>query len=550
MTQLQLNPRPADPSYNRTDDRRVPTPRATALWLFTALCACAQMASDSDAVYGGPWTGSGAPSAPLPFDLDSPASDESEETAGTNPFVMAAHDPLSTFATDTDTASYELFTRYIAEGRSPDPLTVRLEDFVNYFDYEYPTPLPDAEPPFSVALTRARHPLTEGTTVLRVALQGKAAPEQEKRPANLTFLVDVSGSMQAADKLPLVQQVLRQALDLLEPDDTVAIVTYASDTRVRLEPTRVAERARIVEEIEGLSAGGSTAGASGIQLAYAEASQGFIQGGINHVVLCTDGDFNVGPHTTRELVELITEKRRSGITLTALGFGLDNLNDDMMEAVSNAGNGFYGYIGDEDQAAEYVRDRLLSTMTLIAKDVKVQVEFNPEHVEAYRLLGYENRALADDDFRDDIVDAGEVGAGHRVTALYELVLAGGALPVVDGAPPATDGEPYAGAREVQPGELVRVKLRYKAIAAGETDPAREVVSSLPPAAPEALAPADADLEWAVGVAAFAELLKQSPYALPEQLDALDALFASRADRDPNRAELYSSFRAWQTWQGL
>jgi Ca-activated chloride channel family protein len=319
-------------------------------------------------------------------------------------------------------------------------------------------------------------------------------------------------------------------------------VSYASDTRVRLEPTRVGDRASIAREIDALSAGGSTAGASGIELAYAQAQRGFLQGGINHVILCTDGDFNVGPRSNQELVALIAQKRRSGVTLTALGFGTDNLNDSMMEAVSNAGNGFYGYIGSESQAAAYVHERLLSTLTLIAKDVKVQVEFNPEQVLAYRLLGYEDRAIADRDFRNDLVDAGEVGAGHRVTALYELVLSGGTVPLALGAPAASSGASYQGAREVQSQELVRVKLRYKQVDAAPDDPAREVLSSLSPNAVSGFAEADSDLAWAFGVATFAELLKHSPYASAAQLDALEAIFAAQAGRDLDRAAFYRLFR--------
>jgi Ca-activated chloride channel family protein len=455
---------------------------------------------------------------------------------------MVEHDPLSTFATDADTASYDLFARLTDDGTLPGPSLVRLEDFVNYFSYDYPKAAADSELPFSIQLAGAPNPLHTGSSVLRVALQGKAAPEQQKKPANLTFLVDVSGSMQSADKLPLVQQVLRQTLDLLEPTDTVAIVSYASDTRVRLQPTPVAKRSSIVSEIERLSAGGSTAGASGIQLAYQQATSAFIPGGINHVILCTDGDFNVGPSSNEDLVALITRERKSGVTLTALGFGTDNLNDDMMEAVSNAGNGFYGYIGSESQAAAYVHERLLSTVSLIAKDVKVQVEFNPELVQAYRLLGYEDRAIADRDFRNDVLDAGEVGAEHRVTALYELVLAGESMPDVPGAPPPSAGSAYQGQREVQPGELVRVKLRYKGVDATESDPAAEVVSSLAPEA-AGFAPADDDLAWAFGVASFAELLRHNPYASKDQLDTLDTIFSAQAGRDDDRADFYRLFRS-------
>jgi len=548
MTELQLYPLPADPlspSYHKPSNRgrrRWTSQLALPLSLAVALSGCASMAEMDNA---------GVDIAPAASSSATPADDAAERPAApqdveaspsTNPFVMADHDPLSTFATDADTASYDLFARLADEGLVPEPSMVRLEDFVNYFSYDYPKAPADSELPFSIQLAAAPNPLHTGTTVLRVALQGKAAPDQQKKPANLTFLVDVSGSMQSADKLPLVQQVLRQTLDLLEPSDTVAIVSYASDTRVRLEPTPVAERSTIVREIDRLSAGGSTAGASGIELAYQQATSAFLPGGINHIILCTDGDFNVGPSSNEDLVQLITRERKSGVTLTALGFGTDNLNDDMMEAVSNAGNGFYGYIGSEGQAASYVHERLLSTVSLIAKDVKVQVEFNPELVQAYRLLGYEDRAIADRDFRNDRVDAGEVGAEHRVTALYELVLAGETMPDVPGAPPPSEGSAYQGQREVQPGELARVKLRYKGVDATEDDPAAEVVSSLLPDA-AGLAPADDDLAWAFGVATFAELLRHNPYASKAQLDTLNTIFSAQSARDDDRADFYRLFKS-------
>lgn len=544
MSELHLYPLPADPlspsRHARPSAARGRCTSQLALALSLALWGC----SAADAVDHGVAISPGASMNSTPgneADLRAQPRDV-EASPGANPFVMAAHDPLSTFATDADSASYELFARLVDDGTVPGPSLVRLEDFVNYFSYDYPKAPASSEVPFSIQLAAAPNPLHASTTVLRVGLQGKAAPEQEKKPANLTFLVDVSGSMQSADKLPLVQQVLRQTLDLLEPTDTVAIVSYASDTRVRLEPTPVAQRSTIVSEIDRLSAGGSTAGASGIQLAYAQATSAFIPGGINHVILCTDGDFNVGLSSNEELVSLITRERESGVTLTALGFGTDNLNDDMMEAVSNAGNGFYGYIGSESQAAAYVHERLLSTVHLIAKDVKVQVEFNPELVQAYRLLGYEDRAIADRDFRNDVVDAGEVGAEHRVTALYELVLAGDAMPVLPDAPPPSAGSAYQGQREVQPGELVRVKLRYKAVDAGERDPAAEVVSGLAPDA-AGFAPADEDLTWAFGVATFAELLRHNPYASKDQLDTLNTIFSAQAGRDNDRADFYRLFRS-------
>ncbi|MET0411231.1 MAG: von Willebrand factor type A domain-containing protein [Polyangiaceae bacterium] len=471
---------------------------------------------------------------------DNPSGDR-YDAVGTNPFVLVAHDPLSTFAADVDTASYDIFRRYAPTG-NPDPASVRLEEFVNYFHYDYPAPPADSEEPFSILLAAAPNPLRAGTTLLRVGIQGKAAPEEETKPANIVFLVDVSGSMQSSDRLPLAQQVLRQTLDLLQPTDKVSIVSYASDTRVRLEPTPVSERATIIAQIDALSAGGSTAGASGIELAYQQAEAGFIEGGINHVVLCTDGDFNVGPSSTEQLLNIIRVKRTTGVTLTALGFGSGNLNDGMLEAVSNAGNGIYGVITSEEQAADYVSERLLSNLNLIAKDVKLQVEFNPLIVNAYRLLGYENRAIADDDFRDDVVDAGEIGAEHQVTALYEIVLEDQDIPEGTNAPASVGGAAYTGAIEVDTDDLVLVKVRYKNLDAGEDDAAFEVSSSL---APSAVASAgdelDPDLAWAISLAGFAEILKESPYALPDTMGTLESTFEAQAERDDDRAEFLELF---------
>jgi len=463
------------------------------------------------------------------------------EAPGTNPFVMTDFDPLSTFAVDVDTASYDVFRRDIEDGVLPNPASVRLEEYVNYFSYGYPAADAAAEVPFSISLGAAPSPLDAELVLLRVGIQGKNPPPEEKRPANLVFLVDVSGSMNQSDKLPLAQQVLRQALDLLEPNDTVSIVTYAADTGVRLEPTPVSDRERIATEIAELVSSGGTNGASGINLAYEQAESAFIQGGINHVILCTDGDFNVGISDTGALVELIEQKRQTGVTFTALGFGSGNLNDAMLEAISNAGNGFYGVISSEAQAARYVDERLLSTLSLIARDVKVQVEFNAERVAAYRLLGYENRAIADEDFRDDVVDAGEIGAGHRVTALYELALQGDDLPSIDGAPAATTGPSFEGEREVAVDDLVQVKLRYKHIDASAQDAALEVAASLAPSALDA-ASVDPDLAWASAVAAFSEVLKQSPYARDVDLDTLGAVFEAQSTRDDDRAEFYTLFQ--------
>jgi len=451
------------------------------------------------------------------------------EAVGTNPFVLAESDPLSTFAVDADTASYDIFRRDVNNGVLPPAASVRLEEYVNDFAYHYQPPAEDSADPFAIHLAAAPSLYDTGTLLVRVGIQGKQAPA-ERGAANLVFLVDVSGSMGSEDKLPLVKVVLDEALETLRPTDHVAIVTYAGTTAVALPPTAVSEKDAIRSVIDSLQAGGGTAGGAGMSMAYDQASLGFVEGGINHIVMCTDGDFNVGISTTAEMLDLIREKRQTGITLTTLGFGSDNLNDAMMEQVSNAGNGMYSVISSHDQAIQYVNDRLLSTMFHIAKDVKIQVEFNAEKVLAYRLLGYEDRAIADDEFRDDTVDAGEIGAGHRVTALYEVVPAGAAVPAPDGAPELIDGEEYAGPIEVDADDLVLVKVRYKQPGATESDPAKEVASSLPASAAAAsYEELDVDFRWSVAVATFAEILKKSPFARPDQLDVIGRIIKSDPD---------------------
>jgi Ca-activated chloride channel family protein len=377
---------------------------------------------------------------------------------------------------------------------------------------------------------------------LRVGIQAAEPPEFVQLPSNIVFLVDTSGSMEASNKLPLVQHLLRETLNVLTGPDTVSIVTYAGSTAVRLRPTPTRERDAIVRAIDSLRASGGTAGGAGIQLAYEQARAGFIEGGFNHVILCTDGDFNIGISDTDALVALIEEERRSGVTLTALGFGSGNLNDAMMERVSNAGNGIYSVITSEAHATRYAADEMLRTVHHVAKDMKIQVEFNPEHVLAYRLLGYENRAIADMDFRVDTVDAGEVGAGHRVTALYELVLTGQEIPMAEGAPAPLAGERVEGAAEIDPADFVLVKVRWKDLGASEEDPAHETSATL---TPEDIAgmtgAADDDLMWAAAIASFAEILKESPYAEDADLDAIDAIVTPQGSRDEDRGRFVTLF---------
>jgi len=466
---------------------------------------------------------------------------EKYEAPGTNPFILTTADPQSTFAADVDTASYDLFRRDIEYNHLPHKNSVRLEEYVNYFDYGYKGPAADSKIPFDIHLESARNPFQEKTVLMRVGIKGKEAPEEEKKSANLVFLIDVSGSMSSGLKLGLVKKVLNETLEILQPTDTVSIVTYASGTKVRLAPTQVSQKQTIIDAVNSMKAGGSTNGAGGIQLAYEQAAKGFIEDGINHVLLCTDGDFNVGASSDTALVELIEEKRKTGITMTVLGFGNGNLNDSMMEKVSNAGNGIYGVISSEDQAIAYVNNRMLSTLHLIAKDMKIQVEFNPAKVHAYRLLGYENRALEDWQFKDDTVDAGEIGSGHSVTAIYELVLSGDEIPSAEGAPKPLDGELFDGELGVGENDLAVVRVRYKEVEATEDDPANEVAQHITDEIQSQLTDASSGFQWAAAVAAFAEILKDSPYASSDNLETIKALVESNKGQDTDRNEFQFLF---------
>jgi Ca-activated chloride channel family protein len=495
---------------------------------------------------GASTAGSASRAAPNPAPplAPPPPNGEPHPALMMQPFVLAAHDPFSTFGADVDTASYDLFRRNVEHNLQPSPDAVRVEDFVNYFNYDYPAPAEGAEHPFQISLAAAPNAFGRDTVLLRVGIQAMKPPASDKKPTNLVFLIDTSGSMAAEDKLPLVQFLAKQALDLLAPDDTIAIVTYSDQALVRLEPTPVLHKDEIISVVDSLTAGNSTNGAAGIQLAYEKARAAFREGGINHVMMCTDGDFNVGISDPAELVKFIEEKRKSGITMTALGFGIGNLNDELMERVSNAGNGIYSVITSRDQASRYAEERMLATLRYVAKDMKIQLEWNPEQVEAYRLIGYENRAIADQSFRDDKVDAGEVGAGHRVTALYEIVRKGSKVPMPEGAPAAESGDPVEGDREIESGELVRVKVRYKAPDASESDAAKEVMQKLAPSEIGALFDAaDKDLRWAAAIAAYAEILRGSPYAIPTAKDQLRTVFADQANRDFARTEFLKLFDA-------
>jgi len=375
-----------------------------------------------------------------------------------NEFVEALSNPLSTFSIDVDAASYTNTRRFLNQGILPPTDAVRIEEFINYFSYEYPQPADDL--PFSVTTEVSRCPWASNHKLLHVGLQGREMSTRNIPPGNLVFLLDVSGSMGAPDKLPLLKSAFKLLVDQLREEDRVAIVVYAGTSGLALPSTPGYRKETIINAIDGLYAGGRTAGAAGIQMAYEVARQNFIEEGNNRVILATDGDFNVGVSNTSELVRMIEEKRKGGIFLTVLGFGQGNLKDSKMEQLADKGNGNYAYIDNIMEGKKVLVNELNATIYTIAKDVKLQVEFNPAKVLAYRLIGYENRALEKADFDDDKKDAGEIGAGHSVTAIYEII-------------PAEEDTEYGDVDELKyqrsridpraydSPELVTIKIRYK-----------------------------------------------------------------------------------------
>ncbi|MFN3192265.1 MAG: vWA domain-containing protein [Aureliella sp.] len=347
---------------------------------------------------------------------------EAYDSVKENPFHSALEQPQSTFSVDVDTASYANVRRLLTDGQRPPAGAVRIEELINYFDYEYPQP--NGPHPFSVTTELATCPWQPKHQLLRVGLQGQAVDFTNRAPCNLVFLLDVSGSMHSARKLPLVQSAMKMLTEELRPNDRIAIAVYAGASGLVLPSTPVSRSAEILQAIDQLQAGGATNGAAGIQLAYQTAEENFVSEGINRVILCTDGDFNVGTTSQSELVDLVQQKAKSNVFLTVLGFGSGNLKDSTMEKLADKGNGNYGYIDSMLEARKVLVEEIGGTLMTIAKDVKIQLDFNPMHVQAYRLIGYENRVMENQDFRDDSKDAGEIGAGHSVTALYEIVPAG------------------------------------------------------------------------------------------------------------------------------
>jgi len=409
----------------------------------------------------------GFPAAPLaqnsvigaPLRNVGPFNTESYDTIEENRFRRVDADPLSTFSIDVDTASYANVRRFLNDGGLPPPGAVRIEELVNYFRFDYPQPAGQA--PFSITTELTACPWNPRHRLALIGLQGRQIQHREPSPRNLVFLIDVSGSMMPSDKLPLVRTAMRMLTDVLTERDRVAIVVYAGASGLVLPSTSGDQKERIHHALATLEAGGSTNGASGIRLAYQVARHNFLPGGVNRVVLATDGDFNVGVTNESELVRLIEQERESGIFLSVLGVGTGNLKDSTMEKLADKGNGNYSYLDTLHEARKVLVREAGATLDTIAKDVKIQVEFNPREVAAYRLIGYENRLLRNEDFNDDKKDAGEIGAGHSVTALYEIVPAGVEVgaPTVDALKYQRDTQPT---RVASSGELLTVKVRYKA----------------------------------------------------------------------------------------
>jgi Ca-activated chloride channel family protein len=492
--------------------------RVTVSLFTSALAACTAKSAAVAPMRLEPAVAGGEIAAPPPA-----FNTESYQHREDNPEIAVADAPVSTFSIDVDTASYANLRRFLEDGALPPADAVRIEEMINYFDYGYPDP---ADGPVAVVAEVGPSPFHDGRRLIHIGLQGRR-PRGERPPLNLVFLIDTSGSMSDGNKLPLVIHGLSMLAERLRPADRVGIVVYAGAAGVVLEPT--ADRAQVKAALERLAAGGSTNGAQGIEAAYALAERNLDPRAVNRVVLCSDGDFNVGVTDQGSLVRLIEARRATGIYLTVLGFGTGNLKDSTMEALAQHGNGNYGYVDSAAEARKVLVDEMDGTMVTIADDVKVQVEFNPGQVASYRLLGYENRLLADRDFADDRKDAGELGAGQAVTAIYEIVPARGEA--------AQGGLKYQSGRRLtaaaRSGELATVRVRYRL-------PGAERGQELAVAVADrevALARTSDDFRFSAAAAAFGMLLRKSEARGAATWSAARALAAGATAGDRQRADM-------------
>ena len=467
------------------------------------------------------------------YDREAPAEFNTEEYGRIyeNEFKDVKQNPLSTFSIDVDNASYANVRRFINNSRMPHKDAVRIEEMINYFTYDYPEP--KGIHPFTITTEVSVCPWNKDHQLIHIGLQGKRLNYEDLRPCNLVFLVDSSGSMSSPNKLPLLQKSLKLLLEKLDDRDKVAIVAYAGSAGLVLPSTPATKKENIINALDQLQAGGSTAGGAGIQLAYKVAKENLITDGNNRVILCTDGDFNVGVSSSGDLVRLIEEKRKDDIYITICGFGMGNYKDSRMEQISNAGNGNYFYIDNIQEAKKVFVKEMRANLFTIAKDVKIQVEFNPTKIKAYRLVGYENRVLANEDFEDDKKDAGELGAGHTVTALYELIPAGSGEKVKK-----TGDLKYQETKikdtAASSAEIMTVKFRYK--------PPKEEKSKLiehPVTDPDiSLAKSSNNYRFSAAVAGFGMLLRDSKFKGNLTYDTIIELAKASKGKDPEgyRAE--------------
>ena len=454
--------------------------------------------------------------------LSAQPNTESYDAVDPNDWKRVTDAPLSTLSIDVDTASYSNIRRMIREGRVPVHGAIRIEEMLNYFNYDYPAPTGDT--PFAVHTELGAAPWNEDHRLVRVGIKGKEIARGQRPPSNLVFLLDVSGSMSMPDKLPLLKRAFKVLVGQLDARDTVSIVVYAGASGMALPPTKGDRKAEILQAIGSLRAGGGTHGAAGIRLAYEVARKQFIEGGTNRVILATDGDMNVGTTSRSELVDLVQSRAKGGVFLSVLGFGTGNLKDSTMEAIADKGNGNYAYIDSVAEARKVLGSQFGGTLITIAKDVKIQVEFNPTKVAGYRLIGYENRVLQARDFNDDSKDAGELGAGHTVTALYEVVPAGKPVPgaSVDALKYQTPSTPTGDSPE-----MMTVKLRYKQ---PQGDTSRLV--SQPVLDTSIGARASQDFQWAMAVAGFGMLLRDSKHRGDLSWDRMLGIATAAVGPDP------------------
>ncbi len=442
------------------------------------------------------------------YDMEAPTPEHNTEgytSIQENSFLTPDKNPLSTFSIDVDAASYSNLRRFINNGQKPPIDAVRIEEMINYFDYDYPQP--ENNHPFSVTTELAACPWNTDNKLLHIGLQGKIIPTENLPASNLVFLIDVSGSMSDVNKLPLLKSAFKMLVDNLREVDRVSIVVYAGAAGMVLPPTPGHDKKTIMQALDRLEAGGSTAGSAGLKLAYEIAEKNLIEDGNNRIILATDGDFNIGPSSNAEMERMIEKEREKGIFMTVLGFGMGNYKDDKMEIIANKGNGNYAYIDNLQEAKKVLVGEFGGTLFTIAKDVKIQIEFNPENVAAYRLIGYENRKLAAEDFNDDKKDAGELGSGHTVTALYEIVPAGMHSQHVRHVDPLKYQKQETRPEQHHSDDLLTLKLRYKA---PDGDESKLISSVVKDEAGES--ETSENFRWSAAVAGVGMLLRESEYA--------------------------------------